>query len=106
MDGGQISREKTLSNTWMAPYYARVVLVGHTIVVPNKSDLILSKVPGLIKEPEAVARNLEQGVEYEFRVAAVNDHGESEPLTTLAPIEARHPFGKTSFYRCIFGHFY
>ena len=60
-------------------------------------NLILSKVPGLIKEPEAVARNLEQGVEYEFRVAAVNDHGESEPLTTLSAIEARHPFGKTSF---------
>ena len=52
------------------------------------------KVPGLIKDTEATARNLEEGQEYEFRVMAVNDHGESEPLMTVAPIEARHPFGE------------
>ena len=53
-----------------------------------------SKVPGIIKDTEAVARNLEEGTEYEFRVMAVNEHGESKPLVTSEPIKAKHPFGE------------
>ena len=52
------------------------------------------KVPGMIRphENEATARNLEKGEEYDFRVVAVNENGESEPLETSEAIKAKHPF--------------
>lgn len=55
-----------------------------------------SKCPGLIgpHDTEATARNLEKGEEYEFRVMAVNEEGESEPLETDGFIKAKHPWGK------------
>ena len=49
---------------------------------------------GIIKDTEATAKNLDEGEEYEFRVIAVNEHGESEPLVTTEAIKAKHPFGK------------
>ena len=52
--------------------------------------------PGIIKGTEATARNLEKDQEYEFRVTAVNEHGESEPLLTTEAIKAKHPFGKSA----------
>ena len=38
----KVSKFPTCQSYPALPYYARVVLVGHTIVVPNKSYLILS----------------------------------------------------------------
>ena len=46
------------------------------------------------RDTEATIQNLEQGQDYEFRVMAVNDQGESEPLVTDKAITAKHPFGK------------
>ena len=66
------------------------------IIYPSRTER-WSKVPGIIKDTEAVARNLEEGTEYEFRVMAVNEHGESKPLVTSEPIKAKHPFGKSFF---------
>ena len=37
---------------------------------------------------------LEEGEEYNFRVSAVNELGESEPLEGDKPIKAKNPFGK------------
>ncbi len=37
---------------------------------------------------------LTKGIEYKFRVCAVNSEGESEPLESLKPILAKDPFGK------------
>ena len=53
--------------------------------------------PGLFKDTEAVVRNLEEGVEYDFKVIAVNDLGDSDALETELAIEAKHPFSK--FYK-------
>ena len=44
--------------------------------------------------PECDVTGLDEGEEYEFRVSAVNDQGQSEPLLTTKPIIAKHPFGK------------
>ncbi len=39
-------------------------------------------------------KGLEQGQFYEFRVTAISDEGESEPLLTDCQIQAKNPFGK------------
>ena len=44
--------------------------------------------------PQCEINDLNEGEEYEFRVAVVNDQGQSEPLITLKPIIAKHPFDK------------
>jgi hypothetical protein len=36
---------------------------------------------------------LKEGHEYEFRVIAENQNGESEPLETTSPVLAKNPFG-------------
>ena len=57
-----------------------------------------SKVPGNIgpNDTQATAKNLDEGEEYEFRVTAVNENGESDPLITTEPVKAKYPFGMTS----------
>lgn len=37
---------------------------------------------------------LEEGQEYNFRVTAINDEGESDPLEGDKPIKAKNPFGE------------
>ncbi len=64
-----------------------------------------TKVPGIFKEPECTAKNLEEGEEYEFRVMAVNEHGESEPLMTTEAIKAKHPFGESPSIHSVFRTF-
>ena len=57
------------------------------------------KVPGNISpdETQATAKNLDEGEEYDFRVMAVNENGESEPLVTSGPVKAKYPFGEFDF---------
>jgi len=50
------------------------------------------------RTPECDVVGLDEGEEYEFRVSAVNDQGQSEPLLTTRPIVAKHPFGKLLFF--------
>ena len=54
------------------------------------------KIPGNISpdETQATAKNLDEGEEYDFRVMAVNENGESEPLVTSGPVKAKYPFGE------------
>lgn len=38
-------------------------------------------------------KGLQEGHEYQFRVKAINDEGESEPLETDGSIVAKNPYG-------------
>lgn len=51
-----------------------------------------SKVSSYITTPFVRVRNLTVGSVYEFRVMAENQYGTSDPVTTMDPIKARHPF--------------
>lgn len=48
---------------------------------------------GKTLEPEMDVKGLQEGHEYQFRVKAINDEGESEPLETESSIIAKNPFG-------------
>jgi hypothetical protein len=39
-------------------------------------------------------KGLTEGHEYQFRVKAINEEGESEPLDTESATLAKNPFGK------------
>lgn len=43
-------------------------------------------------------KGLQEGHEYEFRVKAINEEGESEPLVTDSTTLAKNPYGKISFF--------
>ena len=51
----------------------------------------LCETPGDVTNTHA--KNLKEGHEYTFRVKAVNDEGESEPLVADKAIKAKNPFG-------------
>jgi len=69
---------------------------GYVLEKKLKGSNKWQKCPGKIgpDDTQATAKNLDAGEDYEFRVMAVNDNGESEPLTTTGPIKAKFPFGK------------
>lgn len=48
---------------------------------------------GRSQKPEMEVKGLVEGHEYKFRVKAVNDEGESEPLETESTIIAKNPYG-------------
>lgn len=49
---------------------------------------------GKTDKPEIEVTGLTPGKEYLFRVTAVNDEGESEPLETLQGTVAKNPYGE------------
>lgn len=51
---------------------------------------------GRTTEPEMDVKGLQEGNDYKFRVKAVNDEGESEPLETDGFITAKNPFGNSN----------
>lgn len=52
----------------------------------------VGKVPG--DREEMLISGLDPGAEYKFRVTAINDEGDSEPLETERAIVAKNPYGK------------
>lgn len=71
-----------------------------TAYVIEKMDMQTGRwVPiGRTQKPEMDVKGLQEGHEYSFRVKAVNDEGESEPLETDSSIIAKNPYGKVSLY--------
>ena len=60
----------------------------------SRSPLQIGKVAGDKRPLTFDVKGLEEGMEYEFRVTAISDEGESEPLYTDCAIKAKNPFGK------------
>ncbi|KAG8239130.1 hypothetical protein J437_LFUL018920 [Ladona fulva] len=56
----------------------------------------VGRIPGDKAPPEIEVTGLTPGHEYQFRVVATNDEGDSEPLTTELPIIAKNPFDEPS----------
>lgn len=50
-----------------------------------------------IKGSEFTVPKLTEGRDYHFRVAALNDNGESDFLETDSPVTAKNPFGNSLF---------
>lgn len=63
----------------------------------------VGRVPGDKANPEMEVTGLTPGAEYKFRVTAVNDEGDSEPLETVKGIVAKNPYGKRKYLnkKCI-----
>lgn len=66
--------------------------------IVEKMDVTTGRwTPAGIVDPdktEHTLTGLEPGKKYEFRVKAVNEEGESEPLQTDTAIIAKNPYGK------------
>jgi len=66
-------------------------------------------VPAGIVDPdktEHTVTGLEPGHKYEFRVKAVNEEGESEPLQTDVGIVAKNPYGIVFLLQYLFIFYY
>ncbi len=63
----------------------------------------IGKVAGEKRPLTFDVHDLEEGYEYEFRVTAISDEGESEPLYTDCAIKAKNPYGK-SICQTIYRH--
>ena len=71
--------------------------ISHYVVEKkDKKSGVWSPVSRFCRSPSLDVTGLDDGEQYEFRVAAVNDLGQSEPLVTDKPITAKHPFGAPS----------
>lgn len=61
----------------------------------------VGKVNGERQPPTYNVTGLEPGKSYQFRVTAINDEGDSEPLTTTHAIVAKDPYGTSISYHII-----
>ena len=68
--------------------------VSHYVVEKkDKKSGVWSPVSRFCRSPSLDVTGLDDGEQYEFRVSAVNDLGQSEPLVTDKPITAKYQFG-------------
>ena len=68
--------------------------ISHYVVEQKDKSGNWKPVSKFCRTPKCDIDGLEEGEKYEFRVKAVNEHGDSEPLVTTKPITAKHPFGR------------
>eukprot|EP00095_Tigriopus_kingsejongensis_P002138 maker-scaffold401_size182380-snap-gene-0.20 protein:Tk02138 transcript:maker-scaffold401_size182380-snap-gene-0.20-mRNA-1 annotation:"GM26811" len=62
----------------------------------TKRWIKIGKVSGDKRPLTFDVKGLEEGMEYEFRVTAISEEGESDPLLTDCAIKAKNPFDKPS----------
>lgn len=55
---------------------------------------------GRTSDTEMDVKGLQEGHEYEFRVKAINEEGESEPLVTDSSTIAKNPYGERPLKNC------
>jgi len=71
--------------------------VSHYLVEKrDKTSGKWSPVSKFCRDTECDVGDLAEGELYDFRVSAVNDQGQSEPLVTEKSIKAKHQFGELS----------
>lgn len=58
----------------------------------------VGKIPGNSPNTEFEVTGLNPGSEYKFRVTAVNDEGDSEPLESERGVIAKNPYGISIFF--------
>jgi serine/threonine protein kinase/predicted RNA-binding protein with TRAM domain len=58
----------------------------------DKKSGVWTPVSKFCRNPECDVGDLEEGEQYDFRVSAVNEQGQGEPLLTDKPITAKHQF--------------
>ena len=71
--------------------------ISHYMVEQKDKSGQWKPISKFCRQPKCDVSDLEEGEKYEFRVSAVNEQGQSEPLVTTRPIVAKHPFGKSAF---------
>src|SRR5277367_4711343 len=82
-------------------------LSNYVVEKKDKKSGKWTPVSKFCRDNECEVTGLDEGEEYEFRVAAVNDVGQSEPLLTTKPVVAKHPFSKRDREtRCTFALIY
>ena len=62
----------------------------------DKKSGVWTPVSRFCRSPSLDVTGLDDGEQYEFRVSAVNDLGQSEPLVTDKPIVAKYQFGTST----------
>jgi len=73
--------------------------VSHYVVEKkDKKSGVWTPVSRFCRSPSLDVTGLDEGEQYEFRVSAVNDLGQSEPLLTDKPIIAKHQFGTSALH--------
>jgi len=71
--------------------------VSHYVVEKkDKKSGVWTPVSRFCRSPSLDVTGLDDGEQYEFRVSAVNDLGQSEPLVTDKPIVAKYQFGTST----------
>lgn len=68
-----------------------MLIIFDTIFLNRFQWVRVAKVPG--DRDEAFVTGLEPNHQYKFRVTAINDEGDSEPLETEMAITAKNPYG-------------
>ena len=94
------TRPSSITLQWKPPKDNGGVPLAHYVLEKKpKGSNDWSKCPDHIGpiDTKATAKNLD-GQEYDFRVVAVNEKGESDPLVTSASIKAKYPLGEITVF--------
>jgi Fibronectin type III domain len=75
---------------------------GYIVEKCEEGSNFWDKVPGVVNGTSHVAKDLEPGKKYKFRVKAENMYGIGDPVETDRSILAKNPYGKAK-HNVLFG---